>query len=286
MEKKFIDEQIESILNQSIKVDIYIRNDGSTCRDSIAKLEELSGEYSNVYVINAINVGVAKSFIQLLNIVDNYDYYAFSDQDDYWLDRKLEVVTNKFDNINTPALYCSSYTMVDSNLNKLAIQQIPFKPSFERAVFKNYCTGCTSVFNRKLKNIIVNSNVDFEVPMHDWWLLLTAYLVGTVIYDEESYILYRQHGNNVVGGLDTNLKKLIRYFRYILQNNGTRSEMAVNLLNRITPVNVKNSIFLSDMIEAKSSFRVRCNIAKSILKHFDSVIDKVSMVIVVLLGRY
>jgi glycosyltransferase involved in cell wall biosynthesis len=284
--KKFIDEQIESLLNQSIKVDIYIRNDGSTCRYSIAKLDELSSEYSNVYVINAINVGVAKSFIELLNIVDNYDYYAFCDQDDYWLDSKLEVAINKLDKIDTPALYCSSYTMVDSNLSKLKVQQISFKPSFDRAVFKNYCTGCTTVINRKLKDIIQTNNVDFEVPMHDWCFLLTAYLVGTVIYDEDSYILYRQHGNNVVGGLDTNWKKLIRYFRYILQNNETRSEMAVNLLNTITPVNSQNGIFLNDIIQGKSSFIVRCEIAKNVIKHFDSLIDKVSMAIVLMLGRY
>ena len=35
--------------------------------------------------------------------------------------------------------------------------------------------------------------------MHDWWLYLSAAAFGTVYYDREAYIKYRQHGNNRFG---------------------------------------------------------------------------------------
>jgi len=33
--------------------------------------------------------------------------------------------------------------------------------------------------------------------MHDWWCYLVTSAFGTVIYDDNSYILYRKHGKNV-----------------------------------------------------------------------------------------
>lgn len=88
--ERFLQEQIESILNQSWKnLDILIRDDGS--RDQTREiLKDYSEKYSNVYIFLEENCGVARSFFELLKKSDA-DYVAFCDQDDIWMEQKIEI---------------------------------------------------------------------------------------------------------------------------------------------------------------------------------------------------
>lgn len=197
--EKFISEQIDSILEQKdVEVKILIRDDGSSdsTLDIIAKYHN-----DNIEVIKANNVGATKSFFELIRLAGDADYYAFSDQDDVWLDYKLSAAVNKLkDHDNIPAVYCSNTLLVDSNLNLIKKENKKPKISLESALIKNYATGCTVVFNKELMKFLkMNTNVD--VPYHDWWVNLVALSIGGVsIFDDNAYIKYRQHGNNVVGG--------------------------------------------------------------------------------------
>jgi hypothetical protein len=49
--------------------------------------------------------------------------------------------------------------------------------------------------------------------MHDRWLTCYAASVGTVDYVDKPLMLYRQHSNNVVGGLPFGLKGMISRIR-------------------------------------------------------------------------
>ena len=60
------------------------------------------------------------------------------------------------------------------------------------------------LFNDKLFRILVNeqkrvSDEILRLRMHDTWVMLVADLMGTIVYDNESYIDYRIHSNNTVG---------------------------------------------------------------------------------------
>ena len=88
--EKYIREQIESILNQKkVKVHLLIRDDGS--QDSTIEIvKEYANKYPNVSVYAGKNIGIGNSFMELLRNAPEADYYAFADQDDVWLDGKLE----------------------------------------------------------------------------------------------------------------------------------------------------------------------------------------------------
>lgn len=197
--EKFISEQIDSILAQKdVEVKILIRDDGSSdsTLDIISKYNN-----ENIEVIKANNVGATKSFFELIRLAGDADYYAFSDQDDVWLDCKLSMAVNKLREYDIiPAIYCSNTLLVDKDLNLIKKENKNPKISLESALIKNYATGCTVVFNKELmKYLKMNTNVD--VPYHDWWANLVALALGGVsIFDDNAYIKYRQHGNNVVGG--------------------------------------------------------------------------------------
>ena len=88
--EKHLQEQINSIKSQKgVSVSIYVRDDGS--KD---KTIEILKDYQNsgdLIWFQGENIGPAVGFMELLYQTANkdFDYFAFSDQDDIWLDTKL-----------------------------------------------------------------------------------------------------------------------------------------------------------------------------------------------------
>ncbi len=276
--EKFLEEQIESILNQCIGIDnlfILIRDDGSN--DSTIKILE---NYKNIYptiidYYEGENLGPCYSFFDLVKNADlGYDYFAFSDQDDFWLPNKLEMAIKKLDEKgdNIPLLYSSKYTIVDNNLNEIKGQtakKVNFT-SFENSLIENVATGCTEVFNKEMLVLLnkVNESNTKGFFMHDWVLYMLATSLGQYIYDENSYLLYRQHENNVLGasrGKFNNWQRKIKlFFKYnsgnIIRKNATAfyevygnhiDSYSKSLIECFVIKNFKNSLKLSIHKEIK-----------------------------------
>lgn len=222
--EKFIEEQVDSILGQK-GVDIYliIRDDGSSEFGKVA-IEKYKN-HNNIDVLDGENLGCTNSFFSLLEYAYkhyvNFDYFAFSDQDDYWLDEKLLKATAILENFSQEEmnLYCSNLIVTDSDLNKLGMMWPEnVKVTLENSIVENHCAGCTMVFNKELVSFFFK-NKPSEVKLHDKWLFHTCLLFGNVYYDDHSYILYRQHGNNVEGAGFTLKSKIINLLNSISQIN-------------------------------------------------------------------
>ena len=100
-----------------------------------------------------------------------------------------------------PALYCSAFTPVDSNLRPIVCnEQRKKKPlSLGNALLENIAPGCTYIFNRKALEEFRKYRMGY-ITIHDWDLYrIVMALNGNVIYDDEPHILYRQHGSNTIG---------------------------------------------------------------------------------------
>lgn len=199
--EKYIEEQLDSILKQSIieRIDIWIRDDGSIDNTSII-LKRYQNNYKNIFVGLEENVGCVQSFFLLLKEVNNYKFYAFADQDDIWLPMKLEVAVSQLLNITRPALYGSCSTLVDNNLKHLGLTQTcRSEITFYNALIQNLMPGHTQVFNDALKQLI-KSDMDYsQILVHDYWLTLISTAFGIVIFDNEPKTLYRQHNTNEIG---------------------------------------------------------------------------------------
>ncbi|MBO5372906.1 MAG: glycosyltransferase family 2 protein [Lachnospiraceae bacterium] len=204
--EEYIREQLESILAQNYPdVDILIRDDGSK-DDTFVILKEYEETHSNIRAYQGENVGVNKSFFELLKKSNpNAGYIGFCDQDDYWLPEKIERAVEKLETLKGPALYCGAKTLVDENLEPFDRQQDPnLIPGFGNAVIESICSGCTTLMNRELVDII-KDKLPEDVIHHDWWCYLVATYLGEVYFDTKSYIYYRQHGGNEVGASGTTL---------------------------------------------------------------------------------
>ncbi|MGL5562283.1 MAG: hypothetical protein ACRDCN_06670, partial [Tannerellaceae bacterium] len=75
-------------------------------------------------------------------------------------------------------------------------------------------TGCTMLLNKELIDVIRVYRPSY-ITMHDAWVYKICLVIdGFIYYDSQSYIYYRQHGNNVVGGRRSFFKKWERRFDY------------------------------------------------------------------------
>lgn len=204
--ERFLKTQLDSIMSQDYAdIELLVRDDGSS--DSTCEILDLySTKYSCIHWYCGKNIGVQKSFFDLIQKADlNKDYYAFADQDDKWLPGKISRAVFILDQINSksPTLYCSDKIIVNENLEPIhiSVKRVFKKSSFGNALVQDMCTGCTSVLNRKLICTIRTHAIPDHAIMHDWWFYLVATCFGTVYYDHKAYILYRQHGNNVSGAM-------------------------------------------------------------------------------------
>ena len=117
--ENYMKEQIESILNQrgNFELDLWVRDDGST--DATKKILMQYEIEKKLHWYEGRNLKPALSFMDLIKHCENYDYYAFADQDDYWMPDKLLTGIMQIKDIKTPSLYCSNAELVDDNLKSL-----------------------------------------------------------------------------------------------------------------------------------------------------------------------
>jgi glycosyltransferase involved in cell wall biosynthesis len=210
--ERFLVKQLDSILSQTYKnIVIHVRDDGSS-----DKTKEILLNYALKYpkyfkVDFGNNLGVIKSFFELIcNSDKTCDYFALCDQDDVW---KKDKISNAIAAIKDyslyPAMYCSNYTLVDENSNIIRYKKRNVvKPSFCNALVENIATGCTIVVNKHARELIIK-RVPKKALMHDWWFYLVVSAFGTIIYDSDESMFYRQHSSNVVGVKSNLLDKWI-----------------------------------------------------------------------------
>lgn len=231
--KKYIKEQVDSILKQrDVKVYCLIRDDGST-DSTLEILEKLKINHENIKIIKGKNIGYEHSFMELVKQSGDYDYYAFSDQDDVWLPNKLIEGINKlitYDN-NIPLLYHSNADVVNPELNYICKlrNKNPFNAIEKRFLFNGFVLGCTSIFNQNTKKLVMKGDMNLKVA-HDFWIPILCVLVGKVIYDPNSYILYRQHEDNVFGYNNSFFKIFKCKYKEFFSNERICEKVAKSLL--------------------------------------------------------
>ncbi len=257
--EKFLKEQIDSVLAQKdVGVSLLVRDDGST-----DKTEDILKSYgSKISYYKDNNIGVKASFFDLISRACPSDFYAFCDQDDFWLPDKLSCACNMLKKTDKPALYFSNLLNADENLKVISKTDIKTRLTFGAAMAENPATGCTMVFNRAFFDIIKKTPAPDKISMHDTWVYRAALMTGAeVFFDKTPHILYRQHSSNLIGsrGLSARLR---HYADFFLKNKSFSRPYEVRLLldafGEITPPeNIKLS---EDILNYKTSFKSKLSL--------------------------
>lgn len=255
--QKYIRQQLDTIFNQQgVEVHCLVRDDGSN-DNTIDILNEYQKKYVNLEFVKGENIGYERSFMELIAMSGEYDYYAFADQDDVWKSDKLIKAIEQINKVqfNCPIMYCSNCTVVDQDLNQIGMlhNKENIVPSSKiKALVQGFAHGCTIVLNKESRDLLLRYKPRAAYA-HDFWIPIILLFLGKVIYDPNSYILYRQHGNNVFGD-KRSIHKIIRYGVNQFKNPNFYS----NLINEILYgygdlLKSEDKVVLKEIIKYKDS---------------------------------
>jgi glycosyltransferase involved in cell wall biosynthesis len=201
--ERYLEQQLDSIFAQNnVEVFVAVSDDGSTDNtiNILSKYAKKNGHLS--FSKNQKNKGFTYNFIDSIfdHKTDNFDYFACSDQDDYWLPEKLSRAIS-FLNNGVAKLYCSQVTPVDKNLEPMLSakpQPINVGPGdkYVNAV-ASYGVGHTEVWNRAFMEVLTSVYPN-GIHAHDVWLYLVGAYVCSFYFDPDSFSYYRQHENNAI----------------------------------------------------------------------------------------
>lgn len=225
--EKYLKEQIDSILNQkgNFELHLIVRDDGSS--DSTTDILNMYKTQGMLEWYKGANLRTAKSFLDLLYYHHDYDYYAFADQDDFWLEGKIQRGVDSIKNVDSPCLYFSNAELVNFKLEPLGVKAYRHKMSidFYSSTVAPCYLGCTFIFNKKLAEIIQNNRIPEIISMHDSYLARVCISVGgRIYYDSFASIDYRQHETNVIGTSTSIIDGLKRRIKTITEPAPIRAD--------------------------------------------------------------
>lgn len=246
--EKYINEQIDSILNQTYSNFRLVICDDNSTDNTYSILKEYEKKDNRVILLrNEMNLGYTKNFEKLLRNVQN-NYFMFSDQDDVWNKDKVELSLNKLKNESADLVF-TDLEIVDENLKTTGTsfnrimgyinKILKCNNNYEMIYLYNVVTGCTIISKSKyLEKILpLPQNKDL---IHDHFIPLVIKLNGgKIAYLDVPTIKYRQHNNNQVG--------TSRYTAKLKSFDDVREHL----------INVKISIF-SEYVNRKRLFN-NCN---------------------------
>ena len=133
---------------------------------------------------------------------EQFQYFAFADQDDVWFDDKIARGLAALADMppDMPALYCARQELVDDQLGYLGKSPALVREAgFPTALTQNIATGCTVLLNRAAVEVALSIRAP-ENTLHDWWCYITvAAAGGRIISDAGTVLQYRQHDANLIG---------------------------------------------------------------------------------------
>lgn len=220
--EKYIQEQIESINQQIlVDVDIYISLDISS-DSSLSIINQLQEKYKNIKLLEYGNRfgSAGQNFFRLLLDLNfnNYGYIAFADQDDIWLENKLDAAVTLMIEEGSHGYSSNVIAFWESGKEKLIKKSSP-QTQFDY-LFESAGPGCTFVLTSELARSIQsflkdNLNQVSSIWLHDWFCYAYARAFNYKwVIDKNAYMRYRQHSNNSIGA-NSGIQSFIKRFKSV-----------------------------------------------------------------------
>lgn len=218
----YLSAQLDSLLAQTFTDwRLLVRDDGSTDASPTILADYQAKFPKRITIITGKgqNLGASGNFAELMRQSDAA-YLMFCDQDDVWLQDKIERTMAAMSDLeqlhgaDRPLLVHTDLSVADENLVTVADSLWRFQHSdpvggtaLNRLLVQNAVTGCTVMINRSLRDLALP--IPAEAVMHDWWLALAAAAFGVIGHVPASTVRYRQHGANDVGARPFNLRDIV-----------------------------------------------------------------------------
>ncbi|WP_159479327.1 glycosyltransferase family 2 protein [Chryseobacterium sp. 18068] len=229
--EKYIREQIDSILEQSLKVDeIVVCDDGSTDK-TLSILAEFKNKFPDIFKIhlNEKNLRSVKNFEKAISLCSG-EIIFLSDQDDVWENDKVKIFSDFFEDNQNVDVVCSNGFIIDENSLQQNLYTVWDVPRFlsenkkEINYFKifatigNFATGASMAIRKSFINQVLPFPT-VEGLHHDEWIALVSSEQKKFAFLNDKLFSYRIHSEQQVGGISyskdkTSKEKLINRFDY------------------------------------------------------------------------
>lgn len=207
--ENFIQQQIESILNQSMNVDEIVVCDDGSSDDTVKILKK----YPVRLFQNEQNLGYQLNFKKAISLCSG-DYIFLCDQDDIWEPQKVEQMINQMKIHPNIHVLASSFQYIDSNNQPISIKKgrntsnnglypkrvkdgAVVEVTFDEYLSRNYFQGCSLLIDSWIKTIVLE-NFSTRIP-HDWLFSMVASSYHGMFFYNEILFKYRLHDNNTIG---------------------------------------------------------------------------------------
>ena len=204
---KYIEEQLHSIINQSIHPDEIIICDDLSTDNSVDKIINFSTIFSFKIILikNTHRLGFAQNFGKALSYCTG-DIIFLADQDDVWLPHKIETILYKFKRNKGSWLYLHDGELTDENL--LPSGYTKFE-QVKRVLGKNarLTTGALTAITSELKDIALP--IPLSIKSHDTWIhSLSDISPARVVVIDEVLQYIRRHSTNTSNGIINSIDKI------------------------------------------------------------------------------
>ncbi len=287
----YVSEQLDSILaQQGVAVTVFASVDVSS-DGTEAWVDMRSRDDIRIIVLpHGKKFGsAAKNFFRTLHEVDfsAFDYVAFADQDDIWLLDKLSRAHEILLKTGADAYSSNVMAFWPNGKKKLIVKSQPQKQL--DYLFESAGPGCTFLMTPWLVNKVREQLLDANSPakdmvLHDWLTYAICRANGRKwVIDDKPSLMYRQHGNNVVGaniGLKAKWGRLLK-----LKQHWYRNEIIkVAKLSQCVHYDAKVAKLI-DLLESKKLFS-KVKLLAYVPQARRSALDRLMLGCAILLGVF
>lgn len=203
--EKFIEETIQSVLNQTYEDIEIILVDDCSKDNSREIIKEYAKKYKNIiYYLQEKNFGAAVARNKGLDLAKGR-YIAFLDSDDLWYSEKIEKQINFMRKNNNVAFCYTAYEMIDEEGNLIKgkikiLEKVEYKHLLKRTIISTPTVLLDRQLIGGLKMPLRRTGQDYA-----YWLLLLRN-VGFAYGIDEALVKVRRHGNSLSANKFQNIR--------------------------------------------------------------------------------
>ena len=137
------------------------------------------------------------------------DYIFLADQDDVWIDGKVQNCLKVLENSNCD-LVVTDAIVTDNNLNIIKDSYFEYchvKNGFLINLLKSRYVGACMAFHRRMLDVYLPIPGNSKYIVHDYWIACISELKGKVILLHEPLMYYRRHAGTASQGIEKRSKK-------------------------------------------------------------------------------
>jgi len=189
--EKYIRQQLGSILGQIGESDEIIVSDDSSSDRTVEIIKTFDDKRIILLENNRFH-SPAYNFEHGLKKATG-DIIFLSDQDDIWLENKVEIMLGLLQQYDLVVSDCIIINENEDILQESFFRIRGSKKGFLNNLIKNSYMGCCMAFNRRILDIALP--FPDNIAMHDMWIGMIGELYGNTYFCDQKLIKYRRHEN-------------------------------------------------------------------------------------------